>query len=189
MKGLHHPNVRRLNPKTNSVRLLLPGNKTTSCTHTRRQIVHRGDVTLSWYSPGQTNRHLDVFITSPFMCKRLQICGCNHVVKGFHGWWGVQTCVLPPANKSLTFKTAMCFMAKTKPQYQSNKKKRQRPFLWCTGCFILKGIRFTGSKEALNQPSIFRITHRDNLYFYFSEKKRRLSSVLAYSIKCFWQVE
>lgn len=63
------------------------------------------------------------FITSPFMCKSLQIFEWNHVVKRVFG--GFKPVCRPPANKSLTFKTEMCFIAKTKPQYQSDKTRKK----------------------------------------------------------------
>lgn len=78
---------------------------------------------------------------------------------------------LCPLEYSLT-KKVRCVIAKTKPQYQSDKKKQiKRGNFVIQQVFTLKEIRFTSWREALNQLFIFRITHRDNFIFCFFEKK------------------
>lgn len=103
------------------MRLLLPGNKITSCTHTRRQTVHRDDVTLSQYSSGQNLKDTWMFYYFTLMCKSLQISGWNHVVKGFG-----DTNLLVPPGIQLDKKKVRSVKAKTKPQYQSDKKQTNR---------------------------------------------------------------
>lgn len=106
------------NPKTNSVRLLLPGNKITSCTHTRRQIVRRGDVTLSQYSSGlNLKKTLGCFIAS-LLC--VKVCRSSD---------GGEPFLCPPPFGIQFEKKVRCVIAKTKPQYQSDKKTdKERPF-------------------------------------------------------------
>lgn len=156
------------NPKTNSVRLLLPGNKITSWTHTRRQIVHRVDVTLSQYSSGQNLKDTWMFYYFTCMCKSVQIFGWNYAVKG-----GDTSLSVPPGIQFV--KKVRCVIAKTKPQYQSDIKKRID-----NRCLLWKKSGFSSLREALNQLFIFRITHRDNFIFTFLRKKHSLSSLLRY---------
>lgn len=106
------------NPKTNSVRLLLPGNKITSCTHTRRQIVRRGDVTLSQYSSGlNLKKTLGCFIASLL---------CVKVCRSSDG--GEPFLCPPPLWNTVWKKGEMCYSQDQTSIPKWQKTDKERPF-------------------------------------------------------------
>lgn len=96
------------NPKnTNSARLLLPGNKTTSCTHLGRQIVQGGDVTLLRCKSGLNLKDTWMYYCFTF-CAKI-------------GW-----CLTVEMQPFLWF--ARFVIAKTKLQYQSDMHQEEGRF-------------------------------------------------------------
>lgn len=130
------------------------------------------------------------------MCKSLQIFGWNRVVKGgFLGGCKIFLCTLEYSliKKKKERKNGRCVKAKTKLLYQSDKKELKRGHFVIQQVFYFKRNQVQELERSFkNQLFIFRNTHKDSFIFcFFWRKKKNADSpaLLAYSIKCFWQVE
>lgn len=148
-------------PKTNSVRLLLPGNKIISCTHARGQIVHPGDVTLSRYLSGQNLKDTWIFYSFTFMCKSLQIFGWNHFVKGVRGYKPL----CAPGDRVLT-KMWDVLLPSANLNTKVTKTEKERSFCDTTGVYFERNqvYKFEGSFKS---PVYFLNYPQRQFYFYF----------------------
>lgn len=114
------------NPKTNSVRLLLPGNTTSLPVRTREGKLSTGggggDVTLSQYSSGQNLKDTWMFYYFTFMCKSLQIFGWR--TAPFCAPWNTVWCVYSQDQTSI-------------PKWQ-RKPDKERPLRDTNRCLLWK---------------------------------------------------